>query len=122
MYAVKLDEKDREILGMLMKDAKVSAKDISAMIDSPITTVYSRIKRLEDAGVIKGYKPILDAVKLGRPTTAFIFVSFTYRPLGADKDSTKGKSPRLWGSSPRFRRCILLLGTGTSSLRSRRRT
>ncbi len=86
MSIVNLDEKDHEILGMLMEDAKVSAKDISAKINSPLTTVYSRIKRLEDIGVIKGYKPILDASRLGRPTTAFIFASFTYRPPGLDKD------------------------------------
>lgn len=86
MSIVNLDEKDHEILGMLMEDAKVSAKDISAKINSPLTTVYSRIKRLEDTGVIKGYKPILDASRLGRPTTAFIFASFTYRPPGLDKD------------------------------------
>jgi DNA-binding Lrp family transcriptional regulator len=86
MSAVTLDEKDKEILKMLIEDAKVSAKDISARIDSPITTVYSRIKKLEDSRVIKGYKPILDAGKLGSPTTAFIFVSFTYRPPGTEKD------------------------------------
>lgn len=86
MSVISLDEKDQKILYMLLEDAKVSAKDISQKIDSPITTVYSRIKRLEDIGVIKGYKPILDANKLGRPTTAFIFASFTYRPPGAEKD------------------------------------
>ena len=86
MTAISLDDKDREILRMLMEDAKVPAKDISFRIDSPITTVYSRIKRLEDLGVIKAYKPILDTAKLGRPTTAFIFASFTYRPPGADRD------------------------------------
>jgi len=86
MSMIHVDDKDREILRILVEDAKVSAKDISARIDSPITTVYSRIKRLEDAGIIKGYKPVLDAEKLGRPTTAFIFVSFTYRPPGAEKD------------------------------------
>ena len=81
-----VDDKDKEILYMLMGDAKASAKDIGSRIDSPITTVYSRIKRLEDTGVIKGYKPILDAAKLGRPTTAFIFAQFSYRPPGVDKD------------------------------------
>ena len=81
-----VDEKDKEILYMLMGDAKASAKDIGSRIDSPITTVYSRIKRLEDTGIIKGYKPILDAGKLGRPTTAFIFAQFNYRPSGVDKD------------------------------------
>lgn len=81
-----IDKKDKEILHMLVKDAKVSVKDISTRLDSPITTIYSRIKKLEDNGIIKGYKPVLDASKLGRPTTAFIFAQFTYRPPGVDKD------------------------------------
>ena len=81
-----IDEKDKEILDMLMTNAKVSAKDISTKLEAPITTIYSRIKRLEDVGIIKGYKPILDAAKLGRPTTAFIFAQFSYRPPGVDKD------------------------------------
>jgi Lrp/AsnC family leucine-responsive transcriptional regulator len=86
MSIINVDDKDREILRILVEDAKASARDISTRIDSPITTVYSRIKRLEDIGIIKGYKPVLDAGKLGRPTTAFIFVSFTYRPPGEEKD------------------------------------
>ena len=81
-----VDEKDREILYMLMDDGKVSAKDIGSRIDAPITTVYSRIKRLEDTGVIRGYEPVLDAAKLGRPTIAFIFAQFTYHLAGVEKD------------------------------------
>jgi DNA-binding Lrp family transcriptional regulator len=78
-----VDEKDIEIMRLLQEDAKASAKEIGRRIGSPITTVYSRIKSLEDAGVIKGYKPILDAAKLGRPTTAFVFASITYRTPGS---------------------------------------
>ncbi len=78
-----VDEKDIEIMRLLQEDAKVSAKEIGRRIGSPITTVYSRIKSLEDAGVIRGYKPILDAAKLGRPTTAFVFASITYRTPGS---------------------------------------
>jgi DNA-binding Lrp family transcriptional regulator len=110
MSAIHLDEKDHEILEMLMQDAKVSAKDISAQIDSPITTVYSRIKRLEDAGVIKGYKPILDAGKLGRPTTAFIFVSFTYRPQGADKDLDQREVAKRVGRFPEVQEVHIITG------------
>ena len=80
-----MDERDLEILRLLQRDAKASAREISRRIGSPITTVYSRIKRLEDSGVIKAYKPILDAAKLGRPTTAFIFASFAYRTPGVEE-------------------------------------
>lgn len=78
-----INEKDLEIMRLLQEDAKISARDISRRIESPITTVYSRIKRLEETGVIMGYKPVLDAGKLGRPTTAFIFASITYRIPGS---------------------------------------
>jgi len=79
------DEKDIEILRLLQKDAKISAREISNKVGSPITTVYSRIKRLEDSGIIKGYKPVLDAEKMGRPTTAFILASFAYRTPGVEE-------------------------------------
>jgi Lrp/AsnC family leucine-responsive transcriptional regulator len=110
MSSVNVDEKDKEILRMLMEDAKVSAKDISARINSPITTVYSRIKRLEDAGVIRGYKPILDAAKLGRPTTAFIFASFTYRPLGVDKDLDQREIARRVARFPEVQEVHIITG------------
>ena len=110
MSTITLDEKDREILELLMEDAKMSAKDISIRIESPITTVYSRIKRLEDAGVIKGYKPILDAAKLGRPTTAFIFVSFTYRPPGADKDLNQREVAKIVGRYPEVQEVHIITG------------
>lgn len=110
MSTVTLDEKDREILGLLMEDAKMSAKDISIRIESPITTVYSRIKRLEDAGVIRGYKPVLDAGKLGRPTTAFIFVSFTYRPPGADKDLNQREVAKIVGRYPEVQEVHIITG------------
>jgi Lrp/AsnC family leucine-responsive transcriptional regulator len=110
MSTVTLDDKDREILMILMDDAKVSAKEISAKIESPITTVYSRIKRLEDSGVIKGYKPILDAERLGRPTTAFIFVSFTYRPPGTDKDLNQREVAKKVGRYPEVQEVHIITG------------
>jgi DNA-binding Lrp family transcriptional regulator len=79
------DEKDIEILRLLQRDAKISAREISDRLGSPITTVYSRIKRLEDSGIIKGYKPVLDAEKMGRPTTAFILASFAYMTPGVEE-------------------------------------
>ena len=110
MSVIHLDEKDHQILDMLIQDAKVSAKDIGIKIESPITTVYSRIKRLEDIGVIRGYKPLLDAAKLGRPTTAFIFVSFTYRPPGAEKDLDQREVAKRVGKFPEVQEVHIITG------------
>ncbi|UCH32241.1 MAG: Lrp/AsnC family transcriptional regulator [Candidatus Bathyarchaeota archaeon] len=79
-----LDEKDTKILKLLQKNSKITAKQISKNIGSPITTVYSKIKRMEELGIIKEYTAILDSRKLDRGTTAFILVTFAYRPGGKE--------------------------------------
>jgi Lrp/AsnC family leucine-responsive transcriptional regulator len=80
-----LDEKDTKILKLLQKNGKITARQIAKNIGSPITTVYSKIKRMEELGIIKEYKAILDSRKLDRGTTAFILVTFAYRPWGKER-------------------------------------
>ena len=80
-----LDERDAKILKLLQNDCKMTAKQIARKVGSPITTVYSKIKRMEELGIIKYYKAILDPRKLDKGTTAFILVSFAYRPGGREK-------------------------------------
>ncbi|MDI6826481.1 MAG: Lrp/AsnC family transcriptional regulator [Candidatus Aenigmarchaeota archaeon] len=85
MLDIKLDEKDIGILRILQENSKISSKDIAKRIGSPIPTIYAKIKRMEDLGIIKNYKAVLDAKKLGKGTTAFILISFEYRPSGTEK-------------------------------------
>ena len=80
-----LDKKDVEILRLLETNCKMTAKEIARKIGSPITTVYAKIKRMEELGIIKHYKAILDSKKLDKGTTAFVLVSFAYRPGSRDK-------------------------------------
>ncbi len=75
----KLDEKDLAILALLQKNCKMTARKIAQKIDSPITTVFAKIKRMEQKKIIKEYKAILDSKKLNFGTTAFILASFSYR-------------------------------------------
>ena len=78
----KLDEKDRAILTLIQGNCKLTAKQISKKIGSPITTVFAKIKRMEKLGVIEEYRAILDAKKLNRGATAFILASVSYRNGG----------------------------------------
>jgi Lrp/AsnC family leucine-responsive transcriptional regulator len=80
-----LDKRDVEILKLLQKNCKMTAKEIAKEVGSPITTVYAKIKRMEELGVIKQYKAILDSRKLDKGTAAFILASFAYRPVGREK-------------------------------------
>jgi Lrp/AsnC family leucine-responsive transcriptional regulator len=75
----KLDKKDIAILALLQKNCKFTAREIARTIDSPITTVFAKIKRMEELGIIKEYRAILEAKKLDRGTTAFILASVSYR-------------------------------------------
>jgi len=84
LQSVKLDEKDVKILEFLQKNCKLSIKEIASNLNLPITTVYAKIKRMEELKLIKGYKAILDYGKVGKGTLAFILVSVAYRPLSEE--------------------------------------
>lgn len=76
---IELDEKDLVLLNILQKNSNLSLKELSRKINSPITTVHVRLKKLEKLGIIKGYKAILDPEKIGFKATAFILASFKYK-------------------------------------------
>ncbi|MEM2922449.1 MAG: Lrp/AsnC family transcriptional regulator [Candidatus Bathyarchaeia archaeon] len=72
-----LDQKDIEILKILSADAKLTTKEVARRLQSPVSTVFSRIKRLEKEGIIKKYVALLDPRKFGKETIAFVLVSFS---------------------------------------------
>jgi len=82
--SVKLDEKDFAILALIQKDSNLTAKQISKKIDAPITTVFAKIKRMEETGVLKEYRAIVAPEKLCAGTAAFILASVSYRAKGDD--------------------------------------
>jgi DNA-binding Lrp family transcriptional regulator len=69
-----IDDLDRQILTLLQKDARLSYREIAKELGIAVGTVYNRIKRLEEEGVIKGFYPKLDYEKLGYGLTAIIGV------------------------------------------------
>ena len=74
-----LDKKDIQILRIIQKNSKITTREIARQLDIPVTTVFTRIKKLEQKGIIKEYRAILNEKKLGKGTTAFILASFSYR-------------------------------------------
>jgi len=74
-----IDEKDVRILSLLQRNCRMTAKEVAQTIDSPVTTVFAKVKRMEALGIIKDYKAILDAEKLDKGATAFILASVSYR-------------------------------------------
>jgi Lrp/AsnC family leucine-responsive transcriptional regulator len=80
-----ISEKDLEILRILQDNCRLRAKEISRKIQTPISTVFAKTKRMEKEGIIKGYKAILDPTRLGRGATAFVLVTFEHMTDGTEK-------------------------------------
>ena len=57
--STKLDEKDQAILQLIQENSKLTANQIAKKINTPITTVFAKIKRMEQLGIIKQYRAIL---------------------------------------------------------------
>jgi len=77
--SVKLDEKDLAILALIQEDSQLTAKRIAKKVDAPLTTVFAKMKRMEEQGIIRGYHAIVAPEKLGAGTSAFILASVSYR-------------------------------------------
>lgn len=65
-----MDETDVRILNLLIKDARLSCRKVARQLNISVGTVLGRIRRMERAGVIKGYSAIVDHGKLGYELTA----------------------------------------------------
>jgi DNA-binding Lrp family transcriptional regulator len=74
----KLDAKDRAILSIIQRDCKLTSREIAREINSPITTVFAKIRRMEELGIIRNYRATLDPKKLGYEATALILASVSY--------------------------------------------
>jgi len=66
---VHLDETDVRILKVLTVDARLSSRQIAKQCNVSIGTALSRIKKMENEGVIKAYTALLDHEKLGYELT-----------------------------------------------------
>jgi len=86
MVGLRLDAVDVRVLEMIQRDSKPSTMEMAKVLGVPVTTVYSKIRRLEKEGVIRGYRAVLDGRKLGRGVVAFVLASVSYGAQRYDKD------------------------------------
>ena len=70
-----LNETDLKILQILLEDARFSSRQIAKKVGVSVGTVLSRIKKMEEEGLIKGYSAIMDHEKLGYQLTVVMEVT-----------------------------------------------
>lgn len=69
-----IDEIDRQIVGCLAEDARMSLKVLSARIGLTSPSTAERVKRLEERGVIQGYGAHVNLAALGYTLQALVRV------------------------------------------------
>lgn len=72
MTAAQLDDIDRQILDLLQRDARMTNAAIAAEVGLTAPSVFERVRKMEQRGVIQGYTINIDPATLDKPLTAFI--------------------------------------------------
>lgn len=72
-----LDQTDRLILDLLQADGRMTHAAMAERIHLSPSACLRRVKRLEEAGVIDGYRAALNLDRLGLGTSVFVEISLT---------------------------------------------
>jgi Lrp/AsnC family leucine-responsive transcriptional regulator len=72
---MELDRYDQQILEILQSDGRISNQDLADRIGLSPSPCLRRVRTLEEAGLITGYRALLDAKKLGLSLMALIGIS-----------------------------------------------
>ena len=71
----RLDAIDVKILATLQNEGRITKRALAERVGLSPTPCWERLKRLEKAGFIKGYRADIDLAKLGRATTVLVEIT-----------------------------------------------
>src|SRR4051794_41408447 len=86
-----LDRTDWQLLDELQRDGRASYAELARAVAMSPSAVAERVRRLEEAGVIAGYRAAVDPERVGLTVLAFVRLRYptgNYRPFHALLDST----------------------------------
>jgi Lrp/AsnC family leucine-responsive transcriptional regulator len=97
-----LDETDRRIIGELVNDGRLPLAELGRRVSLSPPAVAERVRRLEQTGVITGYRAEVDARALGYQLTAIVRVKPAVRQLS--------KVAELASEIPEVEECLRITG------------
>lgn len=100
-----MDKLDLKILSVLQQDGRASLQSISDKVGLSSTPCWTRIKRMEEAGVIEGYTVRLNPQALGFNDTVLVQVT-----LDSHSDNTLEKFGEILALIPEVLECYLVSG------------
>lgn len=103
---MELDTIDRSILRALQINGRMSNSELSEAVNLSPSACHRRVHRLEGEGYIRGYVALLDARKLGVPTTVYVEIK-----LQAQADEVLEAFEKSVARIPNVQECHLMAGT-----------
>jgi len=88
--SVDLDEFDHRIVAALVNDGRMTVTDLAQAVGLSKTPTQMRLRRLIAAGVIRGFRAIVDPAKLGLDHVAFAEVKLSDTREAALRDFNAG--------------------------------
>ena len=101
-----LDATDRRILAVLQRDGRMTNADLAAEVGLSPSACHRRVQRLEEEGFIAGYVALVDARRLGKPTTVFVEIT-----LESQAEELLDAFERAVAKVPDILECHLMAGT-----------
>ncbi len=117
------DRFDQAILALLSTDGRLSAAEVARRIGLSKSPTHARIKKLEDEGLIAGYRAVLDPIAMGLAHVAFVEVKLSDTREAALSAFNKAvlKVPEIEACHMIASRFDYLLKVRTSDIQSYRR-
>ena len=101
-----MDTTDRRILAALQIKGRMSNAELSEKVNLSPSACHRRVQRLEADGYIRNYVALLDARKMGVPSTVFVEIT-----LQAQADEVLEAFERAVARIPDVMECHLMAGT-----------
>jgi len=103
---MELDATDRRILAALQKEGRITNAELAERVNLSPSACHRRVQRLETEGYIAGFVALLNARKLGRPTTVFVEIT-----LSGQADELLDAFEKAVRLVPDILECHLMAGT-----------
>lgn len=79
-----LDSISRDIIDLLQTDGRMSYKELGERVGLTAPAVGERVRKLEESGIIKGYRAVVDYEVLGYPLLCVIRLKVPMKTMGID--------------------------------------
>jgi Lrp/AsnC family leucine-responsive transcriptional regulator len=100
------DATDRRLLSVLQRSGRITNAELAEAVNLSASACHRRVQRLESEGIIARYVAILDARRMGRPTTVFVEIT-----LQSQADEVLEAFERAVARVPDLLECHLMAGT-----------